>query len=421
MAKIEKVSAREIFDSRGNPTVEASVFLSDGTVGTSSVPSGASRGTYEAHELRDGENNRYRGLGVLKALESINSVIGHGITGIEATSQQEIDKKMIEMDATQNKSRLGGNAILAVSQAVAKASAKSSLLPLSVYLKQFLSFSSEGHKIPTPLFNMVEGGSHADNGVDFQEFLVIPASSFDFNVSLQMGISIYNSLKQYLTNANLTTGVADEGGFAPDFSTNLDVLKTLRAAIETTSYSFSKDVFLGLDVAASGLVNNRKYSIKDKSGQIDPSDLLGFYKTLISEYSIIYLEDPFAEDDWESWKELYSEIGANTLVVGDDLTSTNPYRLQMAINNNVINALIVKPNQIGTVTEALAVVEIAKYKGLKVIVSHRSGETNDDFIADFAVAVGADYVKFGAPVHERIIKYNRLLEIESELSKLNAL
>ena len=421
MAKIEKVTAREILDSRGNPTVEAGVILSDGTSAMSSVPSGASRGTYEAHELRDGDNNRYRGLGVLKAIEGVNSVISPGIIGMDATHQSDVDKKMIEMDGTQNKGSLGGNAILAVSQAVAKAAAKSSLLPLSVYLRQFLSFHSEGHKIPTPLFNMLEGGKHADNGLDFQEFLVIPASSFDFQSSLQIGIDVYNALKEYLRSSNFPTGVADEGGFAPDFTTNLDALKSLKTAIETTPHPFSKDIFLGLDVAASGLVNNRKYSIKDRSGQIDASDLLAFYKTIVSEYSIIYLEDPFAEDDWEAWRDIYNELGGNTLIVGDDLTSTNPYRLQMAINNNVINSLIVKPNQIGTITEALAVVEIAKYKNLKIIVSHRSGETNDDFISDFAVAVSADYVKFGAPSHERIIKYNRLSEIEQDLKRLSSL
>ncbi len=421
MAKIEKVHAREILDSRAKPTVEVTVILSDGTNASSSVPSGASRGTYEAHELRDDDQNRFKGNGVLKAVEGVNSVIAPAIVGMESTDQQKIDKKMIEMDGTQNKSSLGGNAILAVSQAVAKAAAKSSLLPLSVYLRQFLSIRFEGHKIPTPLFNVVEGGKHAYNGVDFQEFLVIPASSFDYSTSLQVGIGIYNALREYLKSSNFSTGVADEGGFAPDFSSNLEALKTIRTAIETTSYSFSKDVFLGLDVAANSLVNNRKYTIKDKSGQIDHSDLQAFYKTIITDFSIIYLEDPFAEDDWEAWKDLYNDVGGNTLIVGDDLTSTNPYRLQMAINNNVINALIVKPNQIGTITEALAVVEIAKYKNLKIIVSHRSGETSDDFIADFAVAVGADYVKFGAPAHERIIKYNRLLVIEQELLELNSL
>ncbi len=421
MAKIEKVSAREILDSRANPTVEVTVSLSDGTTATSSVPSGASRGTYEAHELRDNDPSRYGGNGVLKAVESVNSVLGPGINGMESTHQQDVDKKMIEMDGTQNKSSLGGNAILAISQAVAKASAKSSLLPLSIYLRQFLSQHTEGHRIPTPLFNIMEGGKHADSGADFQEFLLIPASSFDYSASLQIGVDIYKSLKNYLKDSNLPTTVADEGGFAPDFSTNLEALKIIRAAIETTSHSFSKDIFLGLDVAASGLVSNRKYSIKDRSGQIDPSDLQAFYKTIISDYSIIYLEDPFAEDDWESWKDLYAEVGGNTLVVGDDLVSTNPYRLQTALNNNTINAIIVKPNQIGTITEALVVAEMARFKNLKVIVSHRSGETADDFIADFAVAVGADYVKFGAPSHERIIKYNRLLEIEQELLKLNSL
>jgi len=421
MAKIEKVIAREILDSRAVPTVESTVVLSDGTVASSSVPSGSSRGTYEAHELRDGDSTRYKGKGVLKAVESVNSVIAPAIEGMEGSHQQEIDKKMIELDATQNKSSLGGNAILSVSQAVAKAAAKSSLLPLSVYLREFLSSHIEGNRIPTPLFNIIEGGTHADNGVDFQEFLVIPASSFDFSASMQIGIDIFSAVKEQLRSSNLPTGVADEGGFAPNFSTNLDVLKTIRTAIETTSHAFSKDVFLGIDVAGNSLVNNRKYIISDRSGQIDHSDFVNFYKTIISDFSIIYLEDPFAEDDWDAWKNLYTEVGGNTLIVGDDLTSTNPYRLQMAINNNVINALIIKPNQIGTVTEALAVVEIARYKNLKIIVSHRSGETNDDFIADFAVAVGADYAKFGAPNHERITKYNRLFEIEQELKRLNSI
>jgi len=419
MAKIEKITAREIFDSRGNPTVESTVYLSDGTVAASSVPSGASRGTYEAHELRDGDQARFNGKGVLKAVESVNSVIGPAIVGMEAGEQQKIDKKMIELDGTQNKSALGGNAILSISQAVAKVSAKSSLLPLPVYLRQFVSFHMEGNKIPTPLFNMVEGGKHADNGLDFQEFLVIPATSFSFSASLQIGIDIYNALKEYLKAGNFSTNVADEAGFAPNFGSNIDALKNLKSAIETTPYGFSKDVFLGLDVAANEIVSSRKYIIKDKSGEIGHDELLTYYKSIVPEYSIIYLEDPFAEDDWDAWKAIYQELGGSTLIVGDDLTSTNPYRLQTALNNNVINAMIIKPNQIGTITEALAVCEIAKYKNLKIIVSHRSGETADDFIADFAVAVGADYAKFGAPSHERIIKYNRLLEIEQELSKLN--
>jgi len=419
MAKIEKVTAREIFDSRGHPTIEATVILSDRTMGTSSAPSGIKRGTYEVFELRDDDRERYEGKGVLKAIENVNLIIGPGIIGSEVTHQQTIDKKMIEMDGTQNRSKLGGNTILSVSQAVAKAAAKSSLLPLSVYLKQFLSLRNEGHRIPTPLFNMIEGGKHADNGLDFQEFLVIPATSFEYTKSLQIGIAIFNALKEYLKSANLPTGVADEGGFAPGFSTNLDAIKALKSAIETTVYPFSKDVFLGLDVAASNLVSNRKYSMKDKSGQMDTTELQTFYKSIISDYSIIYLEDPYAEDDWDAWKDLYNDIGGNALIVGDDLVCTNPYRLQMAINNSALNGITVKPSQIGTVTEALAVAEMAKYKNLKIVVSNRSGETNDDFIADFAVAVGADYVKFGAPSHERIIKYNRLLEIEQELQKLS--
>lgn len=421
MAKIEKVIASEILDTRANPTIETLIVLSDGISSISSVPSGVSRGTYEVSEIRDGDNTRYKGKGVLKAIQSVNSILGPAIIGMDAANQQEIDRKMIEMDGTQNKSSLGGNAILSISQAVAKAGAKSSLLPLSMYLKQFLSSPTEGHKIPTPLFNMMEGGRHADNGVNFQEFLVIPASSYNFTESMKIGIDIYNAIKDYLRGANLATTVADESGFAPDFATNLDVLKTLKSAIETTAYNFSKDVFLGIDCAANTFVNNRKYSLKDRSGQIGSDELLAFYKSIVSEFSIIYLEDPYAEDDWDAWRSIYNDLGSSSLIVGDDLVSTNPYRLQMALNNNVTNSITIKPTQIGTVTEALAVVEIAKYKNLKVIVSHRSGETSDDFIADFAVGAGADYVKFGAPAHERIAKYNRLFTIERELATFSAI
>ncbi len=416
MAKIGKIIAREILDSRSRPTIEATVILSDGISHSASAPSGVLRGTYEASELRDGDMNRFHGEGVLKAIENIESIISPALSGMDVTHQQDIDRKMMELDSTQNKSNLGSNTLISVSQAVCKAAAKSSLLPLSLYIKQFLTSPVEGYKIPVPLFNMIEGGKHANNNIDFQEFLVIPATSYDYRTSLQMGIKIYHTLREYLRNSNLPTGIFDNAGFGPDFSTNVDILKVLKSTIDRAQYSFSKDVFLGIDAAMNTRMNNKKYTLKDRSGQIGSADLISFYKSIISDYSLIYLEDPFAEDDWEAWKRMSADSEHHTLIVGDDLTSTNPYRLQMALNNNVIDGIVIKPNQIGTITEALAVGEIARYKNLKIIVSSRSGETEDTFIADFAVAIGANYVKFGSPAHERTIKYNRLLEIERELS-----
>lgn len=417
MAKIEKIIAREILDTRGNPTVEATVTLGDGTVARSSVPTGALKGTYEAVQLRDDDPDRYFGLGVLKAVENISAIIAPKIVGMESSEQQKIDKVMIELDGTQNKIKLGANSILAVSQAVCKAAAKSSLLPLALYIRQFSPTTVTEHKMPSPMFNIIEGGKHAQGALNYQEFLVIPASSHTLVESMEIGVTVYKKVHDYLNDNNQSVMHAQEGGFAPTYASNVDGFRTIKAVIETTKYAYLRDVFMGVDIAANALLSNKKYSIKDKNGQLDQDDLIEIYQTLQNDFSLVYFEDPFAEDDWDGWKKMYAAFAAKALICGDDITSTNPYRLQSALNNNILNAIVIKPNQIGTVTEALAVAEIARFKQLKIVVSSRSGETEDDFIADFAVAVDADYVKFGAPSRERVIKYNRLLAIEQELTQ----
>lgn len=417
MAKIDQIIAREILNTKGNPTVEATISLDDGTAATSSYPVGEQPGTYEAQPLKDQDPERFFGLGVMKAIDNINTVIAPKIVGLEANEQQQIDKILIELDGTQNKSKLGVNAILPVSQAVCKAAAKSSLLPLVLYMRQFIARSEVEHRIPTPMFNIVEGGKHAENNLNFQEFLVIPATSHTLSESLEIGVTIYRQVRDFLKDNNQSVLVAEEGGFAPSFASNADALKMLKTVIEQSKFGFLKDVFLGLDVAANAMLSNKKYVIKDKNGQLDQDDLIEIYQTLLNDFSLVYFEDPFAEDDWDGWKKMYNTLSSKVLVSGDEITSSNPYRLQAALNSGILNSMVIKPNQIGTVTEALAVAEIARFKQLKIVVSGRSGETDDDFIVDFAVAIDADYVKFGAPARERISKYNRLSAIETELSK----
>lgn len=417
MAKIKQITAREILDSRGNPTVETMVELADGIIAKSAVPSGAVQSTYEAIELRDNDKNRYGGMGVKTAIENVNKTIAKEIVGMDVLEQQKIDKTMIELDGTQNKSKLGANAILSVSQAVAKAAARSSLLPTSLYLRQFVN-GNLGKKMPTPMFNLIEGGKHSGNTLNFQEFLVIPATSKTYSESLEMGAGIYRSLRKLLFEKGFGVLNAEEGGFGPNLSTNQSAFVILKQAIEQAEYSFSLDVFMGLDASANTFIDGKMYRIKDKAIPYTPQELGDFYKMLLSEFALVYLEDPFAEDDWEAWKMLSAEIGSKTLISGDDLTTTNPYRLQLALDNKTIGGVVIKPNQIGTVTESIAVVEIARFTGLKIIVSQRSGETMDTFISDFAVGVGADYVKFGAPARERVAKYNKLLQIEKDLESL---
>lgn len=419
MAKIKQIVATEILDSRGNPTVEATVILSDGAVGTASCPSGASLSSYEAVELRDHDEKRYKGLGVLKAINNIDTVITPALEGMEASKQSEIDKRMIELDGTQNKSRLGGNAILSVSMAVSKAAAKSAVLPLFLYLRQFLKLEHEPLKMPTPIFNILNGGKHAGGNVDFQEFMIIPASSKSYQEGLRMGEEIYNMLGVTLKNKGLSTLIGDEGGFAPNLPNNADAFAVLQAAMSQSPYRYGYDVFLGTDAAASTFFDKGQYHLREKPAGFSSKDFTMYYLQLLKDYPLLYLEDPMSEDDWDGWEALAKVCPPQTMLIGDDLISTNPYRLQMAIEKKVISGVIIKPNQIGTVIEALAVVEVARQAGLKIVVSHRSGETDDDFIADFAVAVSADYAKFGAPARgERVAKYNRLTHIEKQLKSL---
>ncbi|MCL6096384.1 MAG: phosphopyruvate hydratase [Patescibacteria group bacterium] len=419
MAKIKQILAREILNSKGIPTIETTVLLSDGKTGTASIPSGTSVGNYEASELRDGDDKHFLGKGVLKAISNIETIISPSILGMDATKQHQIDKKMIELDGTLNKGRIGANAILSVSIAVAKAAAKSALLPTFLYLREFVNKDNTVVKIPTPIFNILNGGKHAGDNADFQEYMIIPASSKTFSESLNMSVVLYDSLRKVLIENNLTTLVGDEGGFAPKLQTNRDGLDLLKRSIETTPFRYAFDVFLGLDVSATGFFQEGKYHIRDKTMPLSSEALIEYYEELNKEFHLLYLEDPLAEDDWNGWSKIYTAISSQTLIIGDDLTATNPYRLQMALDKKTITGIIIKPNQIGTVIEALAVVEVARQAGLKIIVSHRSGETNDDFIADFAVAVSADYVKFGAPARgERVAKYNRLLEIEKDMESL---
>lgn len=418
MSKIKNIYAEEIFDSRGLPTIRTFVELSDGITSYSSVPSGSSKGKHEALELRDNDSKRFEGLGVLKAVENVNKIIGPKLIGMDAGEQVKIDRVMIEMDGTPSKSNLGANAILSVSCAAAKAGARSSLLPLFLYLRNFFFKKDIGKKIPTPIFNLIEGGKHANNDLDFQEFLLIPASTKTYREALDAGVSIYQSLRKLLMDKKNSTLVADEGGFSPSDFYNFDAFNLIREAIDRTEFIFLRDVFLGVDAAGNSFFKDGQYKMKNKGVKINNFELLSIYKNVIENFFLTYMEDPFSEDDWSAWKGIYEEFSARVLIVGDDLIATNPSRLQEALEKGAVNSIIVKPNQIGTISETMAVVEMAKSKNLKIIVSHRSGETADDFIADFAVAIGADYVKFGAPARERIIKYNRLLEIQYELSRL---
>ncbi len=421
MAKIKQITASEILDSRGNPTIETTVLLSDNISVSASVPSGASLGTYEALELRDHDLSRFDGMGVKKAIENIENIIAPKLIGMDATKQAQIDQTMITMDGTQNKGKLGANAILSVSIAVCKAAAKSSLLPMFLYLRQFIKHENLALKIPTSLFNILNGGKHAGGNIDFQEFIIIPATSKSYADCLQIGTTVYKSLEKILLEKGLGVLVGDEGGFGPKLATNYDGFLLIKEAIEKTPYKLDFDVFFGLDAAANSFFTNKKYHLRDKSIDYATNDLISYYQELNKQYHLLYLEDGLSEDDWDGWTSLTTKLSQDTLIVGDDLTVTNPYRLQMAIDKKAITGIIIKPNQIGTVIETLAVVEVARAANLKIIVSHRSGETNDDFIADFAVAVSADYVKFGAPARgERVAKYDRLLQIEKQFQDLGS-
>ncbi len=416
--KIYAIIAREILDSRGNPTVETMVVLESGYRGTASVPAGASIGTYEAVELRDKDEKRYRGMGVLKAVSNVNTIIGPKLRGMDGLNQGLIDTTMIQLDSTPNKAKLGANAILSVSLATAVAAAAQQRVPLYTYVNALFNtvLPTPIKRMPTPTLNLINGGKHGAGNLDFQEFHVVPATSKSYHVGLQMGVELDHILNDILVYRNAVHSVGDEGGFAPNLFTNSEAFGLIMDAIKQSPYNFGVDVFLGLDVAASHFKTAGGYRIKDKPQELSPKDFATYLIDLHKQYRLLLLEDPLDEDDWEGWRTLTAEIGKEVLVIADDLVATNATRLDQAISQKACSAALLKPNQIGTLSEYLQVVAKAKKAGLATIVSHRSAETNDTFIADLGVAVQADYVKFGAPVRgERVAKYNRMLQIESEL------
>ena len=415
MSKITNIRAREILDSRGNPTIETRVTLEGGAEGIASVPSGASLGKYEAVSLYDNDPERYNGLGVLMAVKNVNEIIRAKLIGFDSENQLLIDETLITLDGTENKSKLGANAILSVSQGVCEAAAAVQKLANYQYLGQLFGLKNNLLKVPTPTFNLINGGSHGAGNLDFQEFHVIPNIQKSYSDALRMGQEIYQATKKVLIRHKAVHSVGDEGGFAPNLFSNLDALQILVEGIKETNYEFRRDVFFGLDVAAGSFYKEGRYQIRDRTVPLETADFIDFYRDLLNQYPLLNLEDPLSEDDWDGWVKISHEF-PQTLIVGDDLLATNKKRVAEAIKRKACSAILIKPNQIGTISETLEVIRICRQAGWKVIVSHRSGETNDDFIADFSVGVGADFTKFGAPARgERVAKYNRLLEIESEL------
>ncbi|MGK5114957.1 MULTISPECIES: phosphopyruvate hydratase [unclassified Geodermatophilus] len=408
MPSIDAVGAREILDSRGNPTVEVEVALDDGTIARAAVPSGASTGAFEAVELRDG-GERYGGKGVTKAVDGVLDVIGPELVGYDASEQRLVDQRLIDLDGTPDKSRLGANALLGVSLAVARAAADSSGLPLFRYVG-----GPSAHLLPVPMMNIVNGGAHADSNVDVQEFMIAPIGAATFAEALAMGAETYHALKSVLKGRGLATGLGDEGGFAPDLPSNRDALDLIAEAVEKAGYTLGDDIGLALDVAATEFHTDGGY---DFEGQRRPAEfLIDYYRELVDSYPIVSIEDPLSEDDWDGWIALTSAIGERVQLVGDDLFVTNPARLADGISRKAANALLVKVNQIGTLTETLDAVNLAHRSGYRCMMSHRSGETEDTTIADLAVATDCGQIKTGAPARsERVAKYNQLLRIEEEL------
>ncbi len=413
MAAIETVRAREILDSRGNPTVEVEVILDDGAFGRAAVPSGASTGTYEALELRDNDE-RYAGRGVRQAIDNIREQIAPAIEGMDATRQREIDEILIALDGTENKSRLGANAILGVSLAVAHAAADHFGLPLYRYIGGL-----DAHVLPVPLMNILNGGKHAEGGADFQEFMIVPVGAPTFAEALRMGAEIYQSLRRVLSERGLGTAVGDEGGFAPAVPTVERVLELLSEAVERTPYRLGEQVYFALDVAASELYRDGSYVLRAEDRVLDTDGMIRLYEQLVERFPILSIEDGLAEDDWEGWVALTQTLGGKIQLVGDDLFVTNINRLERGIQQGCANSILIKPNQIGTLTETLDAIRYAHRNGYSTILSHRSGETEDTTIADLAVAVNAGQIKTGAPCRsERTAKYNQLLRIEEELGSM---
>lgn len=416
MPKIARIIAREILDSRATPTIEVSVLTDAGTYGTASIPSGASTGKNEDVELRDGDPARFHGKGVLKAVSNVHTILGPKLLGLEVSDQEKIDQLMIELDGTDNESKLGANAILGISIACLKAAANSARTPLFRYIgsryRPGVTLS-----IPGPMFNLINGGKHGAGNLDFQEFHVIPSTTLKFAEALRIGVETWTNLKIELIHRNAIHSVGDEGGFAPNLFTNADALELMALVIKNSSYRLGQDLYLGLDVAADEFLKDGKYNIKDSPKPLDRDGMIALYQTLVHDYGLLGIEDGLEQEDWAGWTKLTQSLPSGVMIIGDDLVTTNAKRLQKAIDNKSCNAVIVKPNQIGTVTETIELMNLAEKNNITQIASHRSGETNDSFIADFAVGMGAHYAKFGAPDRgERVAKYNRLLEIEAYLA-----
>lgn len=411
MSIIVDVNAREVLDSRGNPTVEVEVFLEDGTMGRVIIPSGASTGAHEAVELRDGDKSRYLGKGTLNAVANVHTIIAPAVIGRSALDQTGLDKALIELDGTANKGKLGANAILGVSLAAAKAAAEYVGLPLYQYIG-----GVNAKELPVPMMNILNGGKHADNNVDIQEFMIMPVGAGSFSEALRMGTEIYHNLKKVLKAKGLLSGVGDEGGFAPNLDTNEEALAVIVEAIAKAGYKPGVDVRLALDVAASEIYQDNKYHLAGENKAKNGEEMVAYYEYLCQKYPIISIEDGLAEDDWASWKLMTEKLGQKIQIVGDDLFVTNPQRLAKGIAEDTANSILIKVNQIGTLTETLDAIEMAKRGGYTAVVSHRSGESEDSTIADLAVAVNAGQIKTGAPCRtDRIAKYNQLLRIEEEL------
>lgn len=420
MNTIKSIKAMQVLDSRGNPTVQVKVTLQDGTVGKAIVPSGASTGSFEAVELRDNDKNKYMGKSVEKAVRNVNEQIAVKLSGEDVFKQNIIDRKLIEIDGTENKSNLGANATLGVSLACANAAAKYLNMPLYEYIG-----GVSGTNIPIPMMNILNGGKHSDNNVNIQEFMIVPVGGKDFKEMIQMASEIYHTLKKVLKERNLSTAVGDEGGFAPNLSSDKEALDLIVEAIKKTGYKLREDIALALDVAATEMYEEAKKAGKEngylfwKTGEyMSMIDMVDYLEDLVEEYPIISIEDGLAEEDWEGWKELTDRLGEKIQLVGDDLFVTNISRLEKGIKNKVANSILIKPNQIGTLTETLNSIKLAKANGYSTVISHRSGETEDTFIADLSVAINSRYIKAGAPARtDRVAKYNRILNIEEELGK----
>jgi len=418
MSKITRVTARQILDSRGNPTVEADVLLDDGARGRAAVPSGASTGEHEALELRDGDKSRYLGKGVLRAVENVNTAIAQAVAGLDAVNQTALDRRMIEADGTPTKSRLGANAILAVSMAAARAAAAAERQPLYKYLARY-STERAANTLPVPMMNILNGGAHADNSVDLQEFMVMPVGAASFSEALRMGVEIFHHLKSVLHKRGYSTAIGDEGGFAPNLKSNEEAIEVVLEAITAAGYTPGKQVALALDPASSEFyvsASNRYFFKKSDKSSRTPEQMTAFWESWVRQYPIISIEDGLAEDDWAGWKHLTQQLGKQVQLVGDDLFVTNTARLQRGIAEGVANSILIKLNQIGTVTETIEAIEMARRAGYTSIVSHRSGETEDTFIADLVVATGSGQIKTGSASRtDRVAKYNQLLRIEEEL------